>query len=168
MDEQVKRAAEIIEAPANRVKLRPGFDGFQIDEAALARAEIVIESMGNDYLAWAADEVRNLGDLHADARATAGNRDKMVGEVAIIAHNLKGNGTTFGYDLMTAIGASLSEFCRTADSIEDAQLEVIGVHIGAHIGALKVVIDGNFKGDGGDRGAEMVAMLQRAAQIRQS
>jgi hypothetical protein len=52
MDEQVKRKAEIIEPPESRVKLRADFDGFKIDEAALARAEIVIESMGNDYLAW--------------------------------------------------------------------------------------------------------------------
>jgi hypothetical protein len=164
MDERVKREAEIIEAPESRVRLRAGLNGFKIDEAALARAEIVIESMGSDYLNWAADEVRMLDDLCATARATAGNRDAMIGEVAIIAHNLKGTGTSFGYDLMTAIGASLSDFCRSADYIENAQLEVIGVHIGA----LKVVIDGNLKGDGEDSGAELVAMLQRAAQVRQA
>ncbi len=130
----------------------------------MARAENVIESMGSDYLTWAADEVRNLDDLRATARATAGNRDKMIDEVAIIAHNLKGTGTSFGYDLMTAIGASLSDFCRSVESIENAQLEVIEVHIGA----LKVVIDGNLKGDGGDSGLEMVAMLQLAAQVRQA
>ncbi|MFP6742634.1 MAG: hypothetical protein VCD33_13570 [Alphaproteobacteria bacterium] len=164
MDEQVKRKAEIIEPPESRVKLRADFDGFKIDEAALARAEIVIESMGNDYLARAADEIRNLDDLYAAALGTDGNRDEMIGEVAIIAHNLMGNGTSFGYDLMTAIGASLYDFCRSADTIGNAQFDVIRVHIGA----LKVVVDGNLKGDGGERGAEMVAMLQRAARLRQA
>ena len=40
MDEQVKREAEIIEAPESRIKLRAGSDGFKIDEAALARATL--------------------------------------------------------------------------------------------------------------------------------
>ena len=164
MEDQKKPEAEIIEPPAGRVTLRPGIHGFKVDEAALARAEIVIQSMGNDYLNWAAEEVRNLEDLYAEARVALGDRDRMIGEVGVIAHNLRGNGTSFGFDLMTAIGASLSDFCRTADTIGDSQLEIISVHIGA----LKVVIDGNLKGDGGDQGAELIAMLQRAAKLRQA
>lgn len=164
MEDHKKPEAEIIEPPAGRVTLRPGIHGFKVDEAALARAEIVIQSMGNDYLNWAADEARTLEDLYADARLARGGRDRLIGDVAVIAHNLRGNGASFGYDLMTAIGASLSDFCRTADAMGDSQLDVISVHIGA----LKVVIDGNLKGDGGDQGAELIATLQRAAKLRQA
>jgi hypothetical protein len=155
MADRDKSAAEIIEPPARRVTLRPGFDGFKLDEAALARAEIVIKSMGNDYLSWVADEVGTLENLYAAARSATGGRDNMIGEVAIIAHNLRGNGASFGYDLMTATGMSLSDFCRTAGEIGDSQPDVIGVHIGA----LKVVVKNNLKGDGGTQGDEMIAML---------
>ena len=87
-------------------------------------------------------------------------------EIANVAHDIKGNGGSFGYDLMTAIGGSLSTFCRaiggSGAEIGDARLEVIRVHIDA----MKMVIDHGLEGDGGETGADMVAMLARACELR--
>ena len=165
-----KAVVEIIEPPPPRVKplvtLNQRSDGFRLDEAALARAEIVVESMRGDYLVWAKDEIRAIEKLYREVRASPVNRARMVRQIANLAHDVKGNGSSFGYDLMTAIGGSLSTFCRAiGDSraeVGDARLAVVGVHIDA----MKMVIDSRLDGDGGETGADMVAMLARVCELR--
>ena len=115
MKNDTKSTVEVIDPPLSRVTLRPGIDGFKLDEAVVARAELLIQSMGNDYMNWVADEIRALGVLYAQALAATSGRDAVVQEIALIAHDLRGSGTSFGYDLITAIGMSLSEFCRSLD-----------------------------------------------------
>ena len=161
-----KAIAEIIEPPPGRVRPAESGGGFEIDEAALARAETVVKSMQCDYVAWARDQVGVIEKLYAKARATPADRGAIIGEIASAAHDVKGNGGTFGYDLMTAIGGSLATFCRAiADSraaVNDARLEVVCVHIDA----MKMVIDRGLEGGGGETGADMVAMLARACELR--
>ncbi len=161
-----KATAEIIEPPPRRVTPVEREGGFELDEAALARAETAVQSMQGDYMVWARDEIGAIETLFGKACATAADRGAIIGEIANAAHNVKGNGASFGYDLMTAIGGSLTTYCRAvADSraeLNDARLEVIRVHIGA----MKMVIEQCLEGDGGETGADMVAMLARACELR--
>ncbi len=161
-----KAVVEIIEVPPGQVTPNQRGGGFELDEVALARAETVVRSMRGDYLVWAEDEIHAIEKLYRKVRATPVNRGAIIMEIANLAHNVKGNGSTFGYDLMTAIGGSLSTFCRAIGGsraeVGDARLEVVRVHIDA----MKVVIDQRLEGDGGETGADMVAMLARACELR--
>ena len=161
-----KAVVEIIEAPPGRVPPNQCSGGFELDEVALARAETVVQSMRGDYLVWARDEIHAIEKLYRKLRATPANRGAIIMEIANIAHDIKGNGGSFGYDLMTAIGGSLSTFCRAIGGsraeLGNARFEVIRVHIDA----MKMVIDRRLEGDGGETGADMVAMLARASELR--
>ncbi len=161
-----KAVVEIIEVPPGRVTPNRRGGGFELDEVALARAETVVRSMRGDYLVWAQDEIHAIEKLYRKVCATPVNRGAIIMEIANVAHNVKGNGSTFGYDLMTAIGGSLSTFCRAIGGshaeVGNARLEVVRVHIDA----MKMVIDRRLEGDGGETGADMVAMLARACELR--
>lgn len=65
---------------------------------------------------------------------------------------------------MSAIGASLSKFCRAAKRCEDDQLELIKTHIDA----MKAVIANRLEGNGGARGAELIGLLRIANEKRRT
>ena len=125
-----KAVAEIIQPPPGRATPGQRGAGFKLDEAALARAETVVQSMRCDYPVWARDEIGALDKLYRKVRATPANRGAIIREIANLAHEVKGNGSSFGYDPMTAVGGSLSTFCRAIGGsraeVGDARLESSG------------------------------------------
>ena len=77
-------------------------------------------------------------------------------EARDIAHNLKGQGESFGYPLITAIGQSLLGFLSDL-----GEADARGVKIAlAHVTALRTVLDKDIRGAGGAAGAALVARLE--------
>src|SRR5690606_28491972 len=112
-----------------------GFADWVLQDLATARAEL-------DRLA------RNEGDLQS------------VKTIFRVVHDLKGQGGTFGYALITAIAAPLCDFLRDAKTVPSGvQLDVIK----AHLMALAVVIRKDIKGDGDEVARELVQTLTLAA-----
>ena len=76
-------------------------------------------------------------------------RRKHFKHIGGIAHELKGQGGTFGYPLISVFGKSLNELCeKEGGSPTDNQLEIVK----AHIDVMKAVIKDRVSGDGGDLG----------------
>ncbi len=73
------------------------------------------------------------------------------------ALNLKGQGGSFGYDLMTAIG---NELCRLIEKLDKAGPKEVEA-IKLHIDSMKLVIGNDIKGKGGEAGEKMLAGLQQ-------
>ena len=61
-----------------------------------------------------------------------------------VSHDIKGQGGSFGYDLMTAIGNELCRFIEKADKVGAGEIAAIKLHIDA----LKMVIAQDLKGTG--------------------
>ena len=74
-----------------------------------------------------------------------------------IAHDIKGQGGSFGYDLMTVIGNELCRLIERVDTYGEAEVQAIKVHIDA----LKLVIKSNMKDDGGANGQALVAGIRQ-------
>jgi hypothetical protein len=72
------------------------------------------------------------------------------------AHNIKGQGSSFGYPLVTRIGDSLCTLVRQERDFSDADLDVVQ----AHLDALRLILIKEIKGDGGEVGAKLVARLE--------
>jgi|SRR5687767_13150884 len=77
-----------------------------------------------------------------------------------LSHDLKGLGGSFNYDLVTTVGESLCGLIKSKTLSQDQALQR---RVSAHIAALKAIIQFELKGDGGDDGKELLAMLDLAS-----
>ncbi len=77
-------------------------------------------------------------------------------ELCDISHNLKGQGSSFGYPLITQIGLSLN---RMLKGLEYCDLRCAKIAL-AHAQALSTVLEKNILGAGGAAGEALVKRLQ--------
>ena len=74
-----------------------------------------------------------------------------------IAHDIKGQGGSFGYDLMTLIANELCRLIERQDGFGEAEVQAVKVHIDA----MKLVIQNRMKGDGGANGQALVEGIRQ-------
>ena len=133
-------------------------------EDLLAAAEEEVGKLAASYTEWVEKDVRRLSETLAAAKSDAANRKKHLEDLFLVAHDMKGQGGSFGYDLVTRIGNSLCRFLEKADVADEAAFDKAYRVMEAHVGALKVVVAQHVKGDGGDIGRQLVAGLQKAVE----
>ncbi len=77
----------------------------------LERAEKVILSLSEDYLVWVNEDLHRLQGLYELLEKTPPAEARPVlRELFSVAHDMKGQGGTFGYPLITTFATSLYEF----------------------------------------------------------
>jgi len=144
--------------PPNTLKQKVGTGGAgAVDLEALERAEQVIAGMTDSYLSWVADDLKKMDKAYARLAAATGDRKEEMEAIFQIAHDIKGQGGSFGYDLMTAIANELCRLIEKADTIRNAEVEAVKLHVDS----LKLVIGEDMKGQGGKAGEKMLAGLQQ-------
>lgn len=144
--------------PPNTLKQKVGTGGpGAVDLEALERAEEVIVGMTDSYLNWVAEDLRKMDEAYAKLAAATGDRKKEISGVFQISHDIKGQGGSFGYDLMTALGNELCRLIEKIDKTGPGEIEAIKLHIDA----MKLVIGEDMKGTGGKTGEKMLAGLQQ-------
>ncbi|MCH7832113.1 MAG: Hpt domain-containing protein [Proteobacteria bacterium] len=135
---------------------RPG----AVDLEALQRAEEVIICMTDSYLDWVVEDLKKIDQAYAKLEAATGDRKEEMEAVFDVSHDIKGQGGTFGYDLMTAIATELCRLIERTDKIGDQEVEAVKLHIAS----LKLVIGEDMKGQGGKAGEEMLSGLQQVCE----
>ncbi|MBB4286798.1 Hpt domain-containing protein [Roseospira goensis] len=132
-----------------------------VDGAALARAEAVITALRADYLAWAADDVERLARALVVVESAPPDIETAKGDLFRIAHDMKGQGGSFGYDLVTVVGDRL---CRLVERIEGPPSAPQVQAVRLHVEALRLIIGRRMEGNGGPAGTDLVAGLDRLAR----
>jgi len=150
---------EIIKPP-NTLKAKVIVGGPNaIDKAAIERAEQVIASMKGSYIEWVAEDFKRVEEAYGDLVAENGNRDENLKRIFAVAHDMKGQGGSFGYDLVTRIGNHL---CRLIEKFGDHNPDKVeNEAIRIHIEAMKLVISQNLSGEGGDAGKAILAGIEK-------
>lgn len=100
-----------------------------------------------------------IAELHRQSSAARAGEVLWPDAVVVmrgIAHDIKGQGGSFGYPLITDIGNSLSGLLKHDRLMSDAGLALLS----AHITALTTVMDKAIEGDGGDLGSSYVERLE--------
>jgi len=141
--------------PPNLLKLKVG-DG-RLDPEAIARAESAVQQLATDYMTWVMTDIKRLDEIIVRARDDGANRKTHLDALFVTVHDMKGQGGTFGYPLISRIGHSL---CRL---LERDGLETNLKVISAHVDAMKAVILHKVKGDGGAVGQQIAEGLEAAA-----
>ena len=134
-----------------------------MDEAALQRAEQVIEDLADTYLETVRADLEKLQNAFAELKSGAGDKEKHLADIFQIAFDIKGLGGSFDFNLMTVIG---NQLCRYLDGLEGdpeaGDLDLIQLHIDA----LQVVIAEGLKGDGGAAGEQLLSGLESVVAKR--
>ena len=138
-----------------------------VDEAMLEKAEQVIQNMSEDYLKWAKDDLARLAKAFAVLKAAGGGQDAetaaQLEAIFAVSHDIKGQGGSFDYQLMTIVGNQLCRFIENLGGKADANaIEVIELHVNA----LQAVMAHKLKGDGGAIGKKFLTGLEQVIAKR--
>ncbi|MFZ5609125.1 MAG: hypothetical protein ACOY99_05910 [Pseudomonadota bacterium] len=131
-----------------------------LDPEVMAQAEKLFEDMAEDYPDWVSGLITQLSDLHHRCVDTPEERRPTFERIAGIAHDMKGQGGTFGYPLITEFASSLYDFANLRGQYSDNQVEIIK----AHIDAMRAVIRERVSGDGGELGAQLAQSLKASIE----
>ncbi len=129
--------------------------------AVLARAQAAVADLAKDYSNWALADLKRARQALALAESDPAGRGAHIEALFRVAHDFKGQGTSFGYPLVTALGDSLCRLTRDRARDYDARhLELAK----SHLDAVQLVLTKEIKGEGGKVGADLVAKLTQLVE----
>ena len=102
-------------------------------------------------------DITKLRQSLTAAKAGGDARDDAYREVRRLAHDLRGQGTTFGYPLVTRIAQSVSQTLK-----ERAPGANVDAQLGAHFDAISAVIEGDIADAHSGDAAKIIELLQLA------
>lgn len=126
---------------------------------AVREAEAAVAALADSFLEWINEDIGRAKEAFAKAQTKPGDNQPEIRAIFEVVHNVKGQGGSFGYDLLTRIGGSLCDYLRVESaSADEKQLKVIA----AHFAAMDFVLEKNIQGSGdaiGDQLTGKVAQL---------
>ncbi len=102
------------------------------ERQAIARAEAVIVGLAGEYLAAAEADLARLKATAANLAADPAGRVSHLDRLFQISHDMKGQGATFGYPLVTDVGNRLCRFIeKHREAMDDAGVAIVLRHVEA-------------------------------------
>ncbi len=121
-------------------------------------AEAAVAALADSFLEWITADIEKAKQALESAKDKPGDNQAELREIFGVVHNVKGQGGSFGYDLLTKIGGSMCDYLRAANaSASEKQLKVIV----AHFAAMDFVLEKNIQGSGGDVGSQLTGKVQQ-------
>lgn len=153
-----KRNAEFI-TPPNILKQKVGFGGLHND--ILDKAQSLLENHAIDF--------RPLGEIYLEslsngikyclrADLSQDDNEALIATMLYPAMQLKANGGMFHYPLITTISDKLIHFLEVIDVPDRDVVEIVT----AFHTALRAILIGQVKGDGGQYGNDLQKALEDA------
>lgn len=136
----------------------------EIPEGILEQAEEKLERASLDFTEWASTYLSNLSNLCTEALLKEGRRKKYFDEINTLAHELRGQGGTFGYPMISQVGKMLYDCTGDGCREDDNAVEIVK----AHIDTMRAVIREKISGDGGKIGKELIKGLKASVESKQT
>jgi hypothetical protein len=152
--------AEIIEVP-NPLKMKVSYGPDGVDAAMLEKAEALIANLQGDFVVWVQEDLKKL-QAHFDAANAQpeAERAQAMKEVFGVLHDMKGQGGSFGYPLVTTIANTLCRFMESITSYGPQEMQAILLHVNT----LRLIVAERLSGDGGTKGEKLVKGLELVLQ----
>ncbi len=131
---------------------------LELPKNLLEEAESTLQRQSLDFADWAKNYLTKLSKVTEAALLNPTNRRSHFQEMNMVAHELRGQGGTFGYPLITVFAKSLYEATLPGCPEDDGTLSVVK----AHTDAMRAVIRDRIAGDGGEIGRELLKSLKYA------
>jgi hypothetical protein len=102
-------------------------DGFDAD--MLARAEAAVAELAAAYPEWATQDLLQMREAAAALRASPSAEQGHA--LYLLAHDMKGQGGSFGYPLISTIAGSLCRLVHRRAAFDARHLAAIDAHLDA-------------------------------------
>ncbi|HPQ50363.1 MAG: hypothetical protein KDJ26_08225 [Alphaproteobacteria bacterium] len=150
-----KRKADF-HTPPNHLKMKVGYGG--LSENILEKAQALLENNTADF--------RPLGEMYLESmmRGVAAvkalpegktNDERLISAILFPTMQLKANGGMFHYSLVTQISDRLIQFLEVVDEVDQEAIEII---MAFHT-TVRAILLGQIRGDGGQRGKDLLNAL---------
>jgi hypothetical protein len=157
------KPVEFIQPPNNlRDKQKKAGVSLSFDGKAIDQAEAAIRRSKEDYFVSVGEDLTKLQRYYEAAVAEPAKRNAHVEDLHGVAQAIAGQGSLFGYPLVSSLGSQLCHYIE--DHIfpfagermpTEGELEVVKVHMET----IRLVIQQKMEGDGGPVGLKLVAGL---------
>lgn len=151
------RQAEFIE-PETTLKEKVGSGGLSSE--IISKAQAVIEENTVDFLPIGQKHLTSLHEgIHlAQTQREHVDNESLISTMLYPTMQLKANGGMFHYPLVSIISGRFIQFLEVIKTLDDDALEIID----AFYTALRALVVGQVKGDGGKSGADLYEALNDA------
>lgn len=150
--------AQVIKIPnllRAKVGNKPGPDLNQI----VQQAEAALDGMQEQYEGWIREYLKTITEALERARASVPPDAKAIDLIRKTSHDIKGQGQTFGYPLLTRAGHMLHSFIERDHAQAARSLDLIA----AHIDFMNLVIQDGIHDNGGEQEERILSGLEAAA-----
>jgi len=154
-----KKSIEPAKRAQNQPPKRPATAAQTTNPADLERLAMeAMADLSSKFPAWASGDVQKMKQLLGEAMGVfkQARTDLIRQEIYPKAHDLKGQGTTFGYPLITDIGSHMCHLMTSKTNFTTADLAILR----NDVQMMETVLWKKLKGDGGAKGAEILRKLK--------
>lgn len=121
----------------------------EFEEKAMA----VLDELAQQYPQWVQNDIQKLYDIYQHIQHTpVSDRTNIIWEQFYpIAHDIKGQGATFGFPLMTDLGTHVCQVIKTSSEFTDECLTIIK----RDMDDMSLVLEQKLSGTGGTIGQQI-------------
>lgn len=131
----------------------------ELPKDILEKAEQALERDALDFADWAISYIAKLNALVGECQSKPpALRRHYFDEINLIAHELRGQGGTFGYPLISIFAKMLYDYTQPGCREDDNSLEIVK----SHNDSMRAVIRDRVSGDGGQIGKDLLKALKVA------
>ena len=116
------------ETPPERLSSKVRKTGGPSPQQAILRALNAAEDLMDNYQGWAVDDLTRLWQAFEDSAEDSDNSHN-INKMYDLTHDIRGEGGSFGFPLISIIGDSLCKFLEEKTRLPVMELEVVKVHI---------------------------------------
>ena len=118
----------------------------------------IIANMSQKYTEWAMNDVLKLKKLFEQIQnSSKKEQDELIrGDFYRTAHDIKGQGATFDYPLMSDLGAHICSLIKSTNTFQKAHLAILK----QDIDDMSVILEKQLNGDGGTVGEHISNRLK--------
>ncbi|MEQ8441637.1 MAG: Hpt domain-containing protein [Alphaproteobacteria bacterium] len=148
---------QVVERPNELAKKVPKSGGVN-PEKAFQDAEKIVQRMAAEYVDKLGVDIKTMKSYADGYRADPSqeNLDKLFR----LIHNMRGQGATFGFPLITEIGRNFCRYVRERPPEKTIKPALID----QHVKALQVVYEQSIKGTGDEISQEVVKALNAVVE----
>ncbi len=149
---------QIINPPNTlRSRLDDGKAAKGFDASLLAKAEKALDDVKPQVQQHVQGEIGRLQALMAKVAASQGKDQAAMKDMFGAAFELKGQGTSAGFNLITRFGDSL---CRYIEALKDPGAKEIAI-LKAHVDSIAAIMSRGIQGDNNPIGLAIAAELEK-------